>query len=268
MPRLTDRTPIRQVARAYSALLGINHSLHVLAESATVPSDVEPSGPVRLVDAMGLRLLLDPRSLVDRSVIDHGSWELDRIEWLLTTARSMAAGRQAMFLDVGAYWGLYAMLAARAELFDEVIAFEPDRHNFAQMQAQLFLNELSTRIDARHAAVSSTSGSVHLMFSRSHPDGNRAGVGVVPHDQPGEDVQAVTIDDVVDVTGRFVVAKIDVEGHEHAVLDGMERLIARNEVLFQVEVFEAQRVAVMPRMEELGLRVVHEMYPDCFVTNA
>jgi FkbM family methyltransferase len=214
-------------------------------------------------------LLLDPRSLVDRSVIDHGSWELDRIEFLLSTARTMAAGRQAMFLDVGAYWGLYAMLAARSDLFDEVIAFEPDRHNFAQLQAQLFLNDLSTRVEARRTAVTSGAGRMHMMFSSSHPDGNRAGVGVIsPDEYPGEYVDAVALDDVIDVTGRFVVAKIDVEGHERAVLDGMERLITRNDVLLQIEVFEPQRPAVMPRLAELGLRVVHEMYPDCFVTNA
>ena len=51
------------------------------------------------------------------------------------------APTSAVFLDVGAHWGLYALLAHRTRQFERIVAFEPDPANYAQLQANLFLND-------------------------------------------------------------------------------------------------------------------------------
>ncbi len=51
-----------------------------------------------------------------------------------------------MFLDVGAHWGWYALLAHKEGVFDEVIAVEPDPTNYGQLQANLVLNDFAGQI--------------------------------------------------------------------------------------------------------------------------
>ncbi|MBN9563807.1 MAG: FkbM family methyltransferase [Alphaproteobacteria bacterium] len=172
-----------------------------------------------------------------------------------------------MFLDIGAYFGLYALLMDRSMLFDRVVAFEPDERNARQLAANLFLNA-GSRIEVRHEAVSDRSGRTWFTQSESHPTGNRAGISMA--DGPGStrrEVPMVAIDDAFDFEGWTIIAKIDVEGEEHAVLHGMRRTLARNRAVLQVEAFEHNLVSIRAARDELGLRTVGEIYPDVYLTN-
>jgi FkbM family methyltransferase len=172
-----------------------------------------------------------------------------------------------MFLDIGAYFGLYALLMDRSALFDRVVAFEPDRRNAQQLASNLFLNP-SSRVEVRHEAVSDRSGTAWFTQSETHPTGNRAGISIA--DGPGStrrEVPMTTIDDAFDVAGCTIIAKIDVEGEEHAVLRGMRNTLARNRALLQVEAFEHNLGAISAARDELGLRTVGEIHPDLYLTN-
>jgi FkbM family methyltransferase len=74
------------------------------------------------------------------------------------------------FLDIGAHWGWYGLMAHNSGLFDRIVCFEPDPTNMGQLQANLFLNRLSNRVEAIQAAVSEVSG--QLQFESAAPDQN------------------------------------------------------------------------------------------------
>lgn len=278
---IMNRTPFRQAARLYGAVLSIERSLANLAENqqASVNLQVESVKSdatfkrsdlkgTDIYDRLDLTLVLDKSSLVDKAIIEHGTWEPEQVSFFFGTMANFLGESKTVFLDVGAYWGLYSLLAKRAGI-GKIFAFEPDRHNFSQLQAQLFLNNATGDIKAVNKAISDKSGIVHFWDSRTHPSGNRAGSAVVPEGfhRPTYEVAATSLDEMLDLREHFIWIKLDVEGHEAKALRGMKNLVTNNQVLIQVEVFDVNKDAILPELEALGLHRVHAIYPDQYFTN-
>jgi FkbM family methyltransferase len=264
---LTSITPFRQLARLYSAALRSADSLENMPAHKVIVHPAEKRD-VDLYDRLGLRLLLDRASFVDREVIDSGCWEAEQVAFLTSIIRRQLQKSPVTFLDLGSYWGLYSLLAMRAGV-QTIHAFDADRHNFAQMQAQVFLNDASSVVTAHNKAVSSEAGMLTFWDSRTHPGGNRAGVGVVPDDFPRATykVPAVSIDEYLPMAGKFLVVKTDLESHEPQALRGMVNTIRNNRVVMQIECLDHNGEAILAEASKLGLRKVHEIAPDSYFTN-
>ena len=194
-------------------------------------------------------LLLDMRCPVDFHVYSGDDWEGDRIAAMMEAAKIFSGDRRRkVFVDVGALWGLYALRAMRTGLFDRILCFEPDPANAAQLSAQLLLNHAAQVIDVDRRAVSDRNGRAFLDPSESQPDGNRGAAHLGDQSDRSVPVDCVRLDDVLDETGAILFIKLDVEGHEAAALDGMQHLLARNEIYLQVEAFPARQDAVWQRI--------------------
>lgn len=290
---ITNITPFRQLTRAYSALLNINHvvvNLQALqrdairegmvgvesalvgvqgAISAAAQPVALPARDTDLHERLGLNLLLDKSSLVDRCVIETGTWEPDQLAYIAELTERFRKFDKPVFLDIGSYWGLYSFLAMKSGVFAEQFAFEADRHNFSQLQANMFLNKAGGKIKAVNNAVSEAKGVLKFRDSTTHPEGNRAGASVIGWEEnfEGYAVDAIPIDSVITDTGRHILMKLDVEGHEAQVLRGMVQTVMNNKVVMQVEVFDEHADQVMVEVERLGLRTIHAIYPDRYLTN-
>ena len=261
-------TPLRQTIRAYSALLNISDKISSIEAAMGAPKAApRPRSKFDIHDRQGLTLLLDRGSIVDRALIDSDAWEREQLDYLFHLARRAGRIGSMTFVDVGAYFGLYSLLALRTGLFDRIHAFEADRDNFAQLQANLLLNDATHAITAANMAVTDTTGTIRFRDSRTHPDGNRAGVGILASGADSYPAPATTIDAALPATGPVIVMKIDVEGHEARVLKGMERTLRNNRVVMQVEIYEAQNDVSLAEIARLGLRRLNTIYPDHYFTN-
>jgi len=224
---------------------------------------------VAIHELLGFRLLLDRGSLVDRAIVDTGEWEHEQLDYFTGLIERVRGRGRCLFVDVGAYWGLYTLVAHRAAAFDALYAIEADRHNFAQLQANLFLNNASAAVTSVNKAASHDEAPLLFRDSASHADGNRAGTSVLPYDTtlPGRQVPATTIDALLQASGAWILMKIDVEGFEAYVLRGMAQTVGANRVLMQVEVFDAHKAPAFDEIARLGLRQIHCIYPDYYLTN-
>jgi FkbM family methyltransferase len=131
-------------------------------------------------------------------------------------------------LDVGAHTGIYSLLAATANATCEVMAFEPYGPTFRWLEANVEANRLAGRCRLFHAAVGSQCETALLRVPEDK--------GMVAVDASGAvPVHCLTLDTEVPLDGRTGLVKIDVEGHELAVLQGMEQVIAdsRPAILFE-----------------------------------
>jgi len=139
------------------------------------------------------------------------------------------AGRYATALDVGANVGIHALLMAQAGW--QVRAFEPDPRHHAELVRNVAEHGLVASIAAVQAAVSTAAGGADFVRvldngTASHLAGARDAYG------PTEVIRVLTLDcrplfDWADL------AKIDVEGHEAALL---ATVTARQRCEFLVEV--------------------------------
>src|SRR5215469_7246282 len=101
------------------ASLARQQARRAMQEIGLRPRQLDDKHSVRLVQCNDLLLLLEPTwtvdhqnsQVVDRSIVECGNWEAEQQDYLLATARSLISDLacEAIFIDVGAYFRLYAL---------------------------------------------------------------------------------------------------------------------------------------------------------------
>ncbi len=198
---------------------------------------------VRTIGFRGALWLLAHRNRVDREIAFYGDYEDAQLSRFLAR---LGHGDVDLVLDIGANFGLYAILAAVHSPVERIIAFEPDARNRDQLATQRWLNPKARRVEIDPRAVSAASGEV---IFQSYPDTSTGQSRIA---DTGEAVTAVALDEIFDLAQRRIMIKIDVEGHELAVLTGARRLLSQNQCWLQVEIWPAQRAAAEAFLSELG----------------
>ncbi|MFP3947090.1 MAG: class I SAM-dependent methyltransferase [Longimicrobiales bacterium] len=138
-------------------------------------------------------------------------WDGERFEPESVDAWTASLRPGELALDVGAYTGLYTLLAARAGA--RCYAFEPNPAAMYRLRANLELNGLTDRVRCFPHAVSAEEGTARL----SH-DGES--LTSATRMRPGDGVRVVTLDSVVGRIETVCAIKVDVEGMEEEVLRG------------------------------------------------
>jgi FkbM family methyltransferase len=217
-----------------------------LAKSPLAPvlgKHVPLRGPARLLYNSYARTRYQPRRSVTRITTTAGDvFEADlssTLEWQMWAfghyephfaelfARLVRPGDRCV--DVGANVGVHTVRLARlVGPAGEVVAIEPDPGVISRNRRNVELNGLSN-VRLHNAAASEAAGQMSL-YRPSNADTNRARASLLNHSYlTGESitVPVVTVDDVVGA-GRVALIKIDVEGHEGAVVRGAARVIDRD----------------------------------------
>ena len=215
----------------------------------------------------GLTLLIDRTNAVDGQLHLSGAWEPQTVERLfgLVADERQHCSKGAVFLDVGAHWGFYALLAHKKGWFERIVAIEPDPTNYAQLQANLFLNDANTAIEALKLAASDRTAT----FGLSVDSGNRGGSRLVEARDDIATCRAARLDTVLDCADKLLVAKIDVEGHEEPAIEGLLAVVARNHCVLQIEIWDlpddprrAHRIT--EQLARLGIRHIDTVDRDHF----
>jgi FkbM family methyltransferase len=134
--------------------------------------------------------------------------------------RSLSPG--GTMIDVGANWGYFSLIAAaRVGAAGRVLALEPDPRQFERLRANVALNAESG-IETLQVAASDLEGRAVLQ-GYLEGDTNR-GTSRITGGTAGDgafDVRCVTVDALTAAFPRVDVVKIDVEGFEPEVIEGM-----------------------------------------------
>ncbi len=138
--------------------------------------------------------------------------------------------RGRVFLDVGANIGTITIYALQSGRFDHVIAIEPDDANRAILERNLAHNGLAERVTVVAAAASRAAGTMTLHRDAKNLGAHSLEASFARTPAPGQPVRVDTLDNIITEAGVCLgdvdFAKIDVEGHEVAVLDGMPTLLS------------------------------------------
>ena len=181
-------------------------------------------------------------------------------------------GSRSLFVDVGANFGWFSILAA--SMGCRVLAFEPVPHFRAFFEYNVHLNGLEKLIEIRSNIVSNVSGLDLTMVVPSNGIWGTAGIDGLNIDKniPGSyktiTTKSVTVSELVKVD--VLLKKIDVEGWEFSVMKGAAGLLSK----FNVEniimeyspgVFERHfkfdelinSVLMLQNLLESGMRMAH-----------
>lgn len=159
---------------------------------------------------------------------DRGRFEPETME----AFREWVKPRLAV-LDVGAYTGLYSIAAAQAGAA-EVIAIEPNPKAARRLRHNLRHNGVQDEVTVVEAAASLFRGRGKLEIGGSEARGLSSTSKLVA----GDGTEVITIDDLADALSVTEVGliKIDVEGHELAVLTGAAGILEEEGPVLIVEV--------------------------------
>ncbi len=181
-------------------------------------------------------LLMDPIGGRDRIVdtIATAGWTAFE-QPLPAIFHACVAANAGLVVDVGANSGFYALLACCASATAHVLAFEPERTAFDVFKRNIAANPSGDRIEAVALALSSRTGAASLYIPASIHDQLETSSSLEPTFKPAHrevrTVRTATLDDFLashpSAADRVSVIKIDVEGHEAAVVAGARRTIAR-----------------------------------------
>ena len=160
-------------------------------------------------------------------------------------------------LDIGANTGLFTLLAAAANPMLRVYAFEP----LATVRELLYANithnpDMAARIAVEPFAVSRTNG-VFPFFETINDHGlvtTSSSLEREQAQQAGDYRECMiitrTLDDWAETLGPATIQliKIDVEGHEHAVIEGGRKTIDRHRPFIIVEILGTAKFDAMNAM--------------------
>jgi FkbM family methyltransferase len=161
-------------------------------------------------------------------------------------------------LDLGAHRGIYGLLACAVNPRVEVICVEPVPGLCDVARANLEMNGFASRSTVARCAVSDQMGRAVFYLPSDQTMGSLE-ESVYPHLQRAAlEVDVTTVDALVPPGMRVDVVKIDVEGSEDKVLNGMRRLISecRPTIFFEC-IPQGPYSAVQAILDEFGYRFYH-----------
>jgi FkbM family methyltransferase len=156
------------------------------------------------------------------------------------------------FLDVGSNVGNHALYAAKVLGASRVIAFEPQPVAARILEINVALNNLADRITVHRLGLSNRAGTAAL-----RPLNNNLGATrLVADDDAGRSggVPLAIGDDLLDAD-QVDFIKIDTEGFEIPVLDGLRQTIVRCKPALFVEVENGNVAGFEQFCGELGYRI-------------
>lgn len=180
----------------------------------------------------GQKMFVDTRSIdVGTHLLLDGWWEPD---YMAAFGRLLKPGQ--CVLDIGANHGIYALVAAqRVGTSGKVVAFEPNAQLCDLLRASVSVNGLENIVEVVQCAVGNADGEAVLAFdehwaargqvrSRAEAPATAREAG-----ERSERVRCITLDSFFADAHRPVdLVKMDVEGSEGLVLDGMKNLVERS----------------------------------------
>ncbi|MCX6213640.1 FkbM family methyltransferase [Spirosoma sp.] len=184
----------------------------ILAHKLGLKEPIDNSKPYNFGD---FSMYVDPHDTLQ--IINSGKFEETETQTILSFVKA-----NTVMLDIGANMGFYSIRVGQKAVHGKVFAFEPDPGNYATLQKNLVLNNL-TNVTAYNAALSDKKETLRLY---KHP----FNVGDYRLYNDGDfteyvDVPTLRLDDTI--KERVDLIKIDVQGFEYFVLKGGQALLAK-----------------------------------------
>lgn len=162
--------------------------------------------------------------MIGAQIYRDGIWEPH-----VTNAFIHSGRKSDCIIDIGANIGYYSVLAAKLVGPRNVLSFEPDRDLFISLCKNLLLNN-ALDVSAFNCALSSSEGIARIYRSSSNSGDNRLGIrNDLDQDFTSTPCLTIALDHLKDSISEYknITVKIDVQGYETFVFEGMQQLLAK-----------------------------------------
>ncbi len=211
------------------------------------------------------KLKLNLKNSLERKIFLENSFEKDQINFI---KKNIENDKFDYFVDIGAYIGYYTLYFSNFSNIKKIISIEANKTNYNNLLTNISLNKLNNVI-AYNFACSDADGEVKLWYSNANKMGGSSVLNendfeynkynlnpkldqkhIKLHYNKShkdykkakdkffyENITSKKFDNIIDVTNKNLLIKIDVERHEIFVLKGAEKILNNNKILLQIEIF-------------------------------
>jgi FkbM family methyltransferase len=179
-----------------------------------------------------------PYDSICQSIILNGFYERELLQGMCELVKD----KNGIALDIGANIGNHSLFFSK--YFDAVISFEPAPNNCLLLKANLFLNQ-TQNITLIEKALSNTNTRMGIDKGNSRNTNNTISE---LHKKDEDAVNQIMIDVVVgdeviealNLKQKINLIKIDVEGHEPFVVEGLKKTITTHQPIVYWEAFSKE----------------------------
>ena len=196
------------------------------------------------------------------------SKEPETIEWI----NKFEKKDKIIFWDIGANIGLYSIYNSLKNKNSTTIAFEPSSSNLRILTRNISINNLEKNIKVFPIPLSNKENSFQLMKEGQFIEGGALNVFGEKFDFEGKNFEHTMKYNLFGTTINFLLEnkildmpdyiKIDVDGIEHLILEGGNRVLNNNKIKsLSIEVnekFQEQHHRVMDEMSKFGFKLLHK----------
>ena len=210
--------------------------------------------------------LLNP---IDREIYLKGSYEKKQIDYLCNFIKD---NKIIYFIDIGAHMGFYSIMISNLKI--KVFSFEPVISNFKQLNENKNLNKFEN-MRIYNFALSNNEKRVEMWVPNKEKTG-----GYTIYDSKDEELKKYNIkkinkeeciskigDNIIKIDNERIAIKIDVERHEFNVLEGLDNLLKKNDIILQIELFEDRQEGIIKYLKERNFKHINTIQKDFYFKN-
>jgi len=177
---------------------------------------------------------------MDKEIFLFNNYENLQIEFLLNNIKKYDL---KYFIDIGANSGIYSLIVKDKFHKIRIKSFEPVKKTMTKFKDNLKLNKKLKNIKLYEFGLSNKNTKL-LMKAKIRDDYiQSSGYGVVKEENNLKNLHIENNifkigDSVIKLKNRDISIKIDAEGHEHEVLQGLNKLLNYNRIFLQIEIFD------------------------------
>ena len=205
-------------------------------------------------------LELDIYESIDRSILFFDYYESKQIKFLKD---KICTRNFDYFLDIGSNSGLYSLIVAGLSNNIKIIAFEPIKKTFLKLKRNIKLNKFKN-IKIFNFGLSNSNKKMKVRALKKNNVIQSGGFSVL---NPNDNLDNLHVekaifkvgDQFVKLFNKKICIKIDVEGHEEYVIEGLVKLIKKNNILLQIEIFHHNKKIIFKKLRSLNLKKIYKI---------
>ena len=194
------------------------------------------------------------------------------IKFLLKIGKEKSDVSKNIFFDVGANIGVYSLTVANSIHNITIDAFEPHQGAFKRMMMNVKQNNSSNIIKCYNLALSNENNEGYLLASSRFGEYQSGGAKLSSYGKMK--IKQVCGDNILKDVNKTIAIKVDVEGLELLVLQGLVNLIKNNRIFLQIEIFDKEFVKTSNFLEKYNFKLIEkgtfthqDTVKDYFYTN-
>ena len=214
-------------------------------------------------------LNLDIRDPIDRSVLLFNFYEEEQIKYLIGLFKR---NKINYFFDVGANCGIYSLVISKLFPKTSTLSFEPVKSTFKKLEKNFSLNPKLKNMKKYNYGLSNKNSKLKMKALLKKNFIQSGGYGVVNNKDNLKNLHTEFAlfkkgDDKFRYRNKIICLKVDVEGHEIFVLNGLKKIFKNNKVFLQIEIFPNNLTKINRWLKNFNFIKINKINSDYYFTN-